>query len=380
MCLDWELYCLGNDLPSHEQYLSTSEDIIQKKVNTVPAFNASGWIITVGDGEVPPAFELASRYLKRHAVAWVVSHSKYAYGHLGRLKLTTDSESNEYSIPPYTTVLFCIKNRGIACSTCPLFHQPKFLLNRVEHKKRIGNQYYQYEWIDHGGGKSRALKLYGSACESLMNLIREMDTKIEEEKEDYTDPTENTDSLKIEAVQLLVDCFNNIAAYHLRDKAYGKAKEAAANALRYNPENRKALQRAAKAAMLDPSGTYEESDLAISILEELEPHEEETKKLRHELQRRKKDYKRREKEMYSRMVNGISKYKEDSVSVKDEPQAIHENKQDQLEKRAVIEENTGSKRLSYRYMVLSLFLQLGVIALLWWMFPALREKFAESKA
>ena len=353
-------------MDSHDQYLKLLHDIMSKSSTIQPAVSVSRWIITVGDSDLPPAFELASRYLKIHEVALVKSHSKYAYGHSGRLS----NDENEFSIPPFSTVLFFMKNRGVASSTSSLFHEPEFRLKRASHKKLIGNNYYQFEWIDDGMGKHRALKLYGSACEAMINLLRDLDQ--------HTIDYESNDAhfeLKREAVLLLVDCFNNISAYHLRGKAYAKAKEAAANVLRYDPDNRKALKRAARAAMLDPSGTYEESNLAIRALEELEPLDEETKKLRHELQRRLKDYKKREKEMYSRMVKGASKEREDDRLMFDETKLINEST-DQLESHVSSKDATGTNRPSSRYIAYSLIIHVGVIALLWWLFPVLRGKYA----
>jgi FK506-binding protein 8 len=357
VCLDFYTYYIGRDNDDREQNLRLRREIMDNNHNLHSAFTADRWIVTIGDGDIPPAYELAARYLKLHEEAWVTSHSKYAFGHSGRSSQIQD----EISIPPLSTILIRISNRGVASSTSDLFHNPNFRIKRAQHKKKIGNDCYQHEWIEDGMGKHRALKLYGSACEAMTNLLRDLDTNDLDQDIDMK-------PVRQDAVQLLVDCFNNISAYHLRDKAYGKAKEAAANALRIDPDNHKALYRAARAAMLDPSGSFEESDLALSLLENLDPDNNETKILRHELQRRMKDYKKREKEMYGRMVQGFSNQKEENSSAFDET-PIKEST------RSTLNNPKDENDLSFRSIIYSWIIHIGVIGIFWWFFPVLRDKF-----
>ena len=68
----------------------------------------------------------------------------------------------------------------------------------------------------------------------------------------------------------------------------------------------KSLFLAAKAAMLDPAGLFEESDLALSMAEELDgsDNNKEIKRLRLELERAKRKHKKREKVvMYNKMFD-----------------------------------------------------------------------------
>jgi len=115
-------------------------------------------------------------------------------------------------------------------------------------------------------------------------------------------------SIKIreEAKDILIDCLNNISAVHLRAKSYTKAKDAAAQVIQYDGNNKKALCRAAKAAMLDPAVTFEESDMALQCAEEIDKDGEEVKALRMELDRRKREYRKREKAMYAKMMGTTS--------------------------------------------------------------------------
>ena len=79
--------------------------------------------------------------------------------------------------------------------------------------------------------------------------------------------------------------------------------------------------------------------------------------------------------MYSRMVKGITQEKEnDDTPFPDE---IHQMDKSTDPCHSIREsiEDTGSKRLSLRYMTYTVFVQVGFIALLWWFFPILREKY-----
>lgn len=116
------------------------------------------------------------------------------------------------------------------------------------------------------------------------------------------EPNDGTydDDKKIEekAIHILLDCLNNISAVHYKSKDYCKAKEAATAVLQWDVTNQKALCRAAKAALLDPAGSFEESEMAILAAEKLYPNESQVQSLRKFLIQKKKQHKEREKAMY----------------------------------------------------------------------------------
>ena len=214
-------------------------------------------------------------------------------------------------------------------------------------KKRLGNECYQYEWGDHelgdhGMGKPRALKLYGKARDAMIDLLGEIQTR-QEEGDDTAGAAGELDSAKQRASSILIDCLNNISAVHLKAKAYGKAKESAATVLQYDPNNIKALCRAARAAIFNPNGTFEECEMAIAAAEEIESDNVDVQRLRVELDRRKKQHKKREKAMYSKMLGS-------NQTVTGEEDIDERNKD-------------KKKSSAYLYLIASFFITLGSLIL-----------------
>ena len=171
-----------------------------------------------------------------------------------------------------------------------------FRLKLARQLKSIGNDYYVNEWIgSHGGyGKVKSLKAYNGSSNELVSLLKDLN-------EDETSESGENGELRGEAGALLVDCFNNISAAHLRDQDYGKAKDAAAEAIKLDPNNIKALCRAAKAAM--SVGEFEESNMALEAAIGLDKANMDVQKLKAEYDRKLKLYRKKEREMYAKMMN-----------------------------------------------------------------------------
>ena len=273
----------------------------------LPFVEKRGCLIALGDGDVIPGLEMAARFLSIGQRAIVKCRSKYAYGAGGRraaaaAAAAADTASNSTTgvtkdLPPNSDVVLDVCVRDIIPSR-RLLEDDDLKIQLASSKKQLGNECYQYEWDDHGMGKGRALKLYGKARDSMMDLLSEIETR--QEKDDAVELT----GAKQKAASILIDCLNNISAVHLKAKAYGKAKESAATVLQYDPNNIKALCRAARAAIFDPNGTFEECEMAIAAAEEIDGENADVKRLRVELDRRKKQHKKREKAMYSKMMAG----------------------------------------------------------------------------
>ena len=257
-----------------------------------------GCLIALGDGDVIPGLEMAARFLPSGHRAIVRCRSKYAYGAGGRRASAADTSTKD--LPPNSDVAFDVCVRDIVPSN-QLLEDFNLKIELAASKKQLGNECYQYEWDDHGMGKARALKLYGKARDAMIDLLGEIQTR-QEAGDDTASAAGESDNAKQRASSILIDCLNNISAVHLKAKAYGKAKESAATVLQYDPNNIKALCRAARAAIFDPNGTFEECEMAIAAAEEIESDNADVKRLRVELDRRKKQHKKREKAMYSKML------------------------------------------------------------------------------
>jgi tetratricopeptide (TPR) repeat protein len=247
-----------------------------------PIFHeAKDWLIVVGDKDVVPALEMGIRFLQEGSQGVVFSHSKFAYGNIVRL-------SGDYKLPPSSNVVYHVHVKKIVNAS---------EVEVAQSRKKIANDCYQNEWSD-GHGKDRPLYLYKKAADAMNHWL-------------VSSPDDET------AKSILIDCLNNTAAVQLRAKQYGKAKEAATSVLMHDPDNLKALCRAARAAMLDPAGSYEESDAAIAAAEAINSDDPDVIKLRVELEHRKKDYKRKSKAMFSKI--GAPKNKK-AEAKKSEPQ------------------------------------------------------------
>lgn len=279
---------------------------------------ARHWLVILGDGDVTPGLEMGIRFLRQlNQPGSVKCYSKYAYGPTGR-----NASQQNIEVPPDTCVIYQVIVRAVVDSTSEQFHTPQFCMERAKHKKQMGNDVYQYEWDNRygamgGQGKNKALKLYGSAVQILTTLINEMQQAAANSEQRETETQESLKTGISEAMALLVDCLNNIAALHLRAKSYGLAKESAANALKYDSNNCKALFRAAKAAMLDPASSFEESDAALCAAEEVEPTNKDLQKLRIEFDRRRRTHYQNEKKLYSKMLPKKTKniLKKDAIEI-----------------------------------------------------------------
>lgn len=312
--------------------------------NESPFVEKRGCLIALGDGDVIPGLEMAARFLSSGQRAIVKCRSKYAYGAGGRrAAAAAAAASNSITgvtkdLPPNSDVVLDVCVRNIIPSS-QLLEDDDLKIQLASSKKQLGNECYQYEWDDHGMGKGRALKLYGKARDSMMDLLGDIETRREKD-----DAAELADA-KQKAASILIDCLNNISAVHLKAKAYGKAKESAAAVLQYDPNNIKALCRAARAAIFDPNGTFEECEMAIAAAEEIDGENTDVKRLRVELDRRKKQHKKREKAIYSKMMAGGGDVH------------VHEQ-QMQAPKRM-----DNKKPSAYLYLFASLFVTLGSLLL-----------------
>lgn len=267
-------------------------------------------LVTLGNGHVPQGLELAIRFLSRGQCAIVCCHSKYAHPHGRKNTCIMNSVAGEihqkdqrglvdgYDLPPSTNVIYRVCLKSIKSSSD--YQSYEFRLKLANQLKRIGNDYFTNEWMGPNGGfgKAKALKAYNNATQELISLLNDcqeaqaiIDKNVHDGKKMMKD--------QIEA--LLVDCFNNISAVFLRDKEYVKAKEAAAQALQIDANNLKALMRAAKASLL--SCSFEECYAALEAAMEVKNDDAEVLKLRAEYEWRLKEYQKKEKAMYARMMS-----------------------------------------------------------------------------
>lgn len=259
-----------------------------------PVFQSvKGWLVVVGDGDVLPALEMGVRFMETGQTALLWSHSKFALGPGTR-------KFEETTVPPQSNVMYKVTVVQKVMDTSRL--NPYFTIQKALTKKKIANDIYQYEWCpppkspedpNCEQSMARAIRLYTKTAKEMETLLGGT----------YFQQVETDHPQRKESQIILLDSLNNIVAVNLRQKDYHKAKLAAVNVLKVDPNNLKALMRAAKAALLDPASTMEEASEAIKAAESVitykNPEEEkELKRLKVELKRKQQEYKQKTKEMF----------------------------------------------------------------------------------
>ena len=300
-----------------EEYNDPSLFFLQEKNRTkkVPFVDCQNQIIILGDGDITPGLELGCRFLKRNQSAWIRCHSKYGYSASTR-RATTNTTKN---VTPFTSLAYHVYIQMIIPASDTLFSSPDFQIIISHSKKQIGNDVYVNEWDDENGnnggsGRLKSLKLYGNGADRMINLLKEIRDKKENNINDEKQNDDDGDKkVEAKALPVLLDCLNNISAVHYKSKDYGLAKEAATAVLQWDVTNQKALCRAAKSALLDPAGSFEESEMAILAAEKLYPNESQVQSLRKFLIQKKKQHKEREKAMYGGKIKNISSKNNPSV-------------------------------------------------------------------
>ncbi|GAX12579.1 hypothetical protein FisN_13Lh035 [Fistulifera solaris] len=239
---------------------------------------AKDWLIVIGEKDVLPAVEMGVRFMSVGETALVWSHAKFAHGPGQR-------KHGDYELPPNSNVLYQITVRAILKPSATTADEIAIALS----KKNIGNDIFANEWNPYG--ISRAKQQYKRAGELMEHLLQ---TGTWEDDEDDR-------FLQQKAREIMLDSFNNLAALHLRNKDYKLAKEASVKVLERDPENFKALIRAAKAALLDPASEFEEVEAALAAAASRSEHASDLdlQKLKEEFVRRKRAYKKKSKAMFS---------------------------------------------------------------------------------
>ena len=269
-----------------------------------PIFHeATDCLIVIGDKYVNPALEMGVRFMHEDQKAVIWSTSKFAYG------LST-RKNGEYELPPNSNVRYEIFVKSVISPDKESSDPDGFQLQLAMSKKIIANDMFKNELYSasNHGSQQRALRLYSKAADEMVHLIQTHQTQKQENNDTYdeVEGKKKTD----QAMEIMLDCLNNVVAVQLKAKKYYEAKEAAVKVLTHDPNNLKALLRAARAAMMDPSGTYEESDVAIAAAEKVVQEKGlddkgDVRKLRQELKQKKQEYKKRRKEMMARMTKEL---------------------------------------------------------------------------
>lgn len=264
---------------------NTIDDIDTSNNNGSIFHQASDWMVIIAEKDVVPCLELAIRFMSLQETALVWSHSKYALGSYGR----TDTQNKQCILPANTNVCYTVTVKEIISQEER--ETPEFALRAAQMKKSIANDMYLYEWNGESP-RNRVNYLYNRALSYADQVLTQEDCNA---------------TVHDQARTIQMDCLNNIAAVHMRAKEYHLAKTAAIRVLEKDPNNVKALLRAAKASLLDPASAFEEVEAAIQAAEEVAGSSEDkaVQAIRSDFRRRKQDYKKKQKEIMAKMSKAL---------------------------------------------------------------------------
>jgi hypothetical protein len=231
-------------------------------------------LVIIGDKEVIPCLEMCIRFMYKNQTSLLYSHSKYAYGTGIRQSNINTNSNTVFVLPPNACVLYTVTVKDIVDSDYCLTNQ--FKIKSCSSKKYIANDIVQNELLvsmkstannntsNNSSNilyaKGRALALYKRSSEMLHYLLQQQQNEQEHEEDKQVENEQQNNEIKL----LYADCLNNICVIYMICKEYKLAKEAAVTVLQYNPYNIKALIRAAKASLYDPSSDYNEVSITIN--------------------------------------------------------------------------------------------------------------------
>ena len=278
--------------------------------------------VTLGDGDVIPALEMAIRFLPVNAYGIVRAHPKFAYGLTGYKCNYRDGNENQnyHDHPPNSAAEFHIIVKSCISSGSETFLKADFVVKRGNSKKIMGNDIFKYEQ-----NYLRALKLYQSSAQLMVSFVQALRDE-ENTSLIFEDISMNKEQIEAEARGIIVDCLNNTSLVHYKNGDFGKSKEIAASVITdWDPNNAKALFRAAKAAMMDPNSTYDEAKAAIDVAMQIMGEDaKEIKRLMIEWKQKYREHRKKEKNMFSKMMGNSAKNK-NSVEVNQPIHALTEN-------------------------------------------------------
>lgn len=241
----------------------------------------------IGEGDSLMGLELSLRHANPGSVFRVRMNAKYAYGPSGR-KEVQDSRYPVPAVPSMQHLEYEVTVLGVMdIDTFMSRNSADF--EDIHLRKECGNRWFYY------GDFERAAKAY---------------TKGASKGDAYFQASENGGGAEKQVWDDYISCLNNLSACHMSRGDYYKAKEVCTKVLELEDTNIKALLRAARSSLALLS--FEESDVCITRVLELEPDNKIAQQERVKLAKAKKDYKGKKLEMDKKMTENMFGDKEKS--------------------------------------------------------------------
>jgi tetratricopeptide (TPR) repeat protein len=230
----------------------------------------------IGKGDVVPGLELGLRFSRVGQLLRIRIGPKFAFG-------SSDAMVNGRALPGSSTVEYelLVCGHTTAVKQYPNSPVQQCTFNALL-RKEAGNRWFGYrDFLKAGHAYSQGSQLTG-------NFLA-----------DWTEP------LPENVYKVRTDCLNNLAAAHLSMGEHRKAKDVCVRLLEDNPDNAKALVRAAKASL--GLHEFEECELCLDRLAEIHPDAPELAAERERLKSAIHKYKLQEQEMAQRLSKKMFK-------------------------------------------------------------------------
>nr|XP_020469449.1 peptidyl-prolyl cis-trans isomerase FKBP8-like [Monopterus albus] len=195
-------------------------------------------VFVIGEGDVNQALEECVMSMQEGELTLLLTHSQYAYGHLGR----------EPDIPAWAPLLYHLQLLDIREKPDPLSLPIADCIRIGNQKRERGNFHFQREEY------SMAARAYCLALDVLTTRSRD-GSGLEAEEDEVRD--------------YRVKCLNNLATTQLKLEQDNEALDTSRDVLTLDPNNVKALFRTGK--LLSDKGEYKEAMEVLKKALKLEP-------------------------------------------------------------------------------------------------------------
>ena len=232
-------------------------------------------MLRVGDGDVPPGFELGLRQLRQGTKCIVRAEWRFAFGDTGR---PASEDEQTLEVPPGKDVQWTIECHRLWFKEQDETMSPADALVDARNKKILGNEHFHHE-------------NWKKAATNYQDILKTLN------------PWNYDGDDRLEAEQLYCDCGNNLVFALMKMDEYLKAEKAVCDVLTVAPENRKSLYRATQIAL--HLSKWPEAHAALKIALENWPNSKDFRDLYDTLREHKAQYKQRKAKMSAKMSGAL---------------------------------------------------------------------------
>lgn len=285
----------------------------------------------IGEGDAIPGLELSLRHAKVGEVFKVKINSRFGFGPQGRPEAKISDGVVSQPVPADMDLVYDVEvlSHIVEGDIDPSFFDNSESLKKAIHNKEVsaaevgnirrlmalsditlrkecGNRWFSY--TDYG----RAAQCYSKGTKVADDYFTSVDKHASETSavavEKAVDAEGNASRAPINEkdapmVEAYLSCLNNLAACHLSQGEHLKAKDMCVKVLEWNPNNTKALLRAAKACLA--LSDYEECKACLDRVLALEPENASALKERLRLKNAERAYKAKSKEISKQIAKGL---------------------------------------------------------------------------